>query len=489
MNLQDDPEAMFRTALPEAPPPAAFDLDRIVRDGYRVRRRQRAMVGGAAATGVAAIAAVLALSVLGLPGADEEASPPADSVEDTAMAGYPYAQSEVFGTEEERALLEENTEAAFGPLIEQVGGVVQEDIEPFSFRPRQSPGNYGQTWLRSYETSVSVDGGDDEEDTPLHVRALLPGGWTAEPGPVTEQLFPQHVISASGSPWNEDADWTDELETTDVDGGRTLTTVNHECAYEALLTYPDGSGLHAVWDMGCGEGAQEFAIAFEDFTEAVAAMPEVAFDTSELRPVEELVEVPTGWLYDAGWEESAQEAAEASADAARDMFQAEMPGSSLGEGTAEYLGSSNHGAVVERRYHASGVMEFADSGGEAPFNLNYTLPGGWVPGISDSADFGPELHRCLDSAVCESETEYDGTVWTFEELIEPQEVPEGASDPDEYTNHQLEVTRFDPDGWAAAISVQWTGSAPFEREDITDILGALPAPEYDASATPEIPEN
>jgi hypothetical protein len=491
MNLQDDPEALFRTAAPE-PPPTDFDLDRIVRDGYRVRRRQRAMVGGAAATGVAAVVAVLALTVVGLPGGDAEPDlPPTEGGEQPELLGYPFG-GEAWGAPEERARLEESATAAFKELTIESGLRVEDDYigdngsePPFLFGSKESPGNYGQTWLRSYYAEVVGQRESGEIEPVLQLESLLPGGWTPEPGPVTEQLFPQHVISASGSPWAEDADWTDELETTDLDGGRTLTTVHHECAFEALVTYPNGTGLHAVWDMGCGEGSPTYGVELDDFAAAVAAMPEMEYDTSELTPVGDLVDVPTGWLVDPEWEATAQESAKASADAAREVIEAAVPGASLGEGMAEAIGGSDPRAVARRIYSATGVAAFTPGDGalaDETFGLRYTLPGGWLPGMSEPGTRGAELQFCIGDSICESSTDEDGTIWVVEAFEETEGGPV----------YQLAVTRFDPDGWAVLLSVSAAQETSIDvaslQEEVKGILRQMPAPVYDASATPQIPE-
>ncbi|GAA2122442.1 hypothetical protein [Glycomyces algeriensis] len=506
MNLQDDPGAVFRTVMPEAPPPPRqLDLDQVVRDGYRARRRHQMVLGGAATTGVAAVAAVLALTVVGLPGssadpADDPASnsaaaPPAEeeAVDDPAMSGYPYAEEDQFDSEAEQNALHEGAMAGFKPLLDQVGVVLTDDV-PLEFNTRQSPGNYGQTWLRSYITGASNDEGDGgEEDVVLRVKALLPGGWTAEPGPVTEQLFPQHVISASGSPWQENADWTDELKTSDLGDGRTLTTVDHGCAYEALITYPNGSGLHASWDMGCGEGTSEYEISLEELTTAMTAMPEVDYDTSELSPVGELLEVPTGWLYDPEWEEAAQEPAEASISAADDVLSEILPGASLDGAFGSFIGMVDRGTVVNRSYYSTGTLPFTttidSSVDDIGIQFSYTLPGGWLPGITEGR--GPELARCQPSSTCETTTDEDGTIWAFESaeaLHEPTEEEIAAGmDFEPFTEHILEVTRFHPDGWAVSIWTQWQDESEVNADLIADLLAAMPAPQYDASATPVIP--
>lgn len=523
MNLQDDPEAVFRKAMPDtAPPPARFDLDRIVQDGYRARRRHRAALGAAATGGVAAVAAVLALSVAGFPGIAEDPDvpnpPAAGEAEEFAMAGYPYAPEDRFGTEEEREALRTAAVDAFGPLLLDTGVTPAEHLEmpteeeiqekmeatgvgydeavsllmpygiPLEFTTDQTPGNYGQTWLRSYTSGAS----DEDGDTVLRLEAMLPGGWTAEPGPVTEQVFPQHLISASAYPWYEEADWTDELVTTDLDDGRTLITVDHECAYEAAVVYPNGSGFRASWDMGCEESTSEYGVSMEDFSAAATAMPEVDYDTSELSPVDELVEVPTGWLYDAEWEQSdtALDGADTTMAAALDALREVEPEGTLDGPVPVQLGMTDRGAVVTRSYYGSGTLPYEttidETTGDVGFDLRYYLPGGWVPGIDEEGGRGPYVLVCQEEFACSETTDDDGTVWVFEELEKEYHDDPGGED---YVEHQLQVTRFDPDGWAVSVWLQWQNDAPIDTDLLGDVLRAMPAPEYDEEAVPTVPEN
>lgn len=139
MNLHDDPGAMFRTVLPEGPPPPAeLDLDQIVRDGYRARRRHRALLGGAATTGVMGVAALLVIGVVGLPIGEaepvedqtEQVPPAAEAIEDLSMAGYPYdhaweypvdpVTNAIVAPEEAQAVGADATEA-FGQLLADAG--------------------------------------------------------------------------------------------------------------------------------------------------------------------------------------------------------------------------------------------------------------------------------------------------------------------------------------------------------------------------------
>ncbi|SDD31124.1 hypothetical protein [Glycomyces harbinensis] len=474
----DDPRAVFRQAMPEATPPdAPFDLDRIVQDGYLARRRHRAVLGAAATTGVAAVAAVLALSVAGFPDGFADPVDPAEqsgesAAEEFAMSGYPYAPGDQLGSEDEREILRDAAVESFSTLLEDAGVTL---TDPLGFASSQRPGNYGQTWLRSYTSSVF-----DGEDQVLRLEAMLPGGWTAEPGPFTQQLFPQHLISASGDPWYTDADWTDELVTTELDDGRRLITVDHECAYEIAVVYPNGSGLRATWDIGCWKGEPEYEVSLEDFTAAVTAMPEVDYDTGGLTPVDELLEVPTGWLFDPEWEQSDEALASAEssiASASAALEQSEFQGG-VNEPSAIQVGMVNRGATAVRTYHGSGLMvyETPDEVRDLSFDLNYYLPGGWVPGIAEEGERGPNPVHCLEGFTCSETTDDDGTVWTFE----------AARDA---TDGQVQVTRFDPDGWAVSITVHQEEDAPVETDFLGDVLRAMPAPVYDEEEEPTVPEN
>jgi hypothetical protein len=470
MNTPDDTQRLMRRARPDldAEEPA-LDFGRIMREGYRARRRNRLALGSATGAGVTAIAAVLALSVTGLPTGGEDRAPNevdgAGGVDDAALAGYPFETDEEFGTDEERSQLNEAAAAAFGGLLVEAGLLEDGQAPSLDFGAVQTPGNYGQTWLRSFQTQVFADP-DAQEDMVVRIEALLPGGWTPEAGPSTEQVFPQHLISAAGAPWHEDADWTDELTTEELDDGRVLSVANHECAFQAAIAYPNGTGLRVTWDMGCHEPAPEYGIALEDFTAAVEAMPEFDFDTTGLAPVGDLLDVPTGWTYDADWPAAAQEDAASSIDAARTAFEAAAPGTELGEGTAAQLGGQTYGAVNTRTYTASG--EFPAEDGGIGFDLRYYLPGGWIPGIADLVERGPYPVVCPEDFACSQTTDDDGTVWVFAES----------------ESGRVEVVRFDPDGWAVGA---WVDSPGVEIDSLGDLLAAAPAPVYDPDAVPTVP--
>jgi hypothetical protein len=469
MHPHDAPD-LLRRARPDTPPDrAALDLDRIVRDGYRARRRSLAVLGAATSAGVASVAAVLALAVSGPPPADADPmrdGAVAGGAGDSAMSGYPFEPDEEFGTAAERSRIGEAAAAAFGDLIAESGLLGGSEPE-LDFGAVQTPGNYGQTWLRSFAVQLQSEGGDEE--VVLRIESLLPGGWTPEPGPATDQVFPQHLISAAGAPWYEDADWTDELTTTELDDGRVMHVVDHECAFEAAVAYPNGTGLRASWDMGCGRPAPEHPVALEDFTAAVEAMPEFDFDTTGLAPVGDLVDVPVGWTYDPDWDAGAQAGVDATADAARAALEAARPGAYLGEGVPVQIGDSIYGAAVTRTYVASG--EYPAEHGDVGFDLRYLLPGGWLPGIADPPGSGPYPVACQNGFTCTQTTDDDGTTWA---------VAESEEDPGE-----MEVVRFDPDGWA--VGLRAASEIALDAGALADLLRAMPAPVYDTGEVPTVP--
>jgi hypothetical protein len=531
MNLHDDPGAMFRTALPETPPPPPdLDLDRIVRDGYRARLRRRALLGGAASTGVMAVAALLAISVVGLPGGDPDpaddstqaADPPAaeEAIEDPAMAGYPYdhaweypedpVTNAIVAPEEAKAIGADAAEA-FGQLLTDAGiwedpkntvdtgecefaaemGENVDDCEDIQtglqVSPLQRPGNYGQTYLRSYTGGESVEVGNGLLTT-FNLEVLWPGGWTAEPGPVTEQLFPQHLIS-DGAYYTDEAP---EFTTSDLGDGRTLMVADHGCAYDLAVVYPNGTGLRVTWNVGCEDGTSH-PVDLADLTDAALAMPEYEFDTSTLTAVDELMDIPRGWVDDRVWEYTSQAADDAAAtiDAANAALQQVEPDATIESGSARTLGIAGRGLVTTRSYHGYGTLPYETTvdGATSPvdFELRYYLPGGWLPGIDQYDDRGPYIAGCTETSTCTGPWEDpDGTSWTSEEETATYE-PQAGEDWEPYTDHTLQLTMFHPDGWAASIWVNWTGDTPIDADMIGEILRVMPAPVYDASAVPEIP--
>jgi hypothetical protein len=536
MNLQDeDPKAVFRQAMPEdEPPPARFDLDRIVRDGYRSRRRHRAMLGGAATSGVAAVAAVLTLSVTGIPGWNHDpvddptdgaanSAPPEEEevdVADAAMAGYPYDHAWEYPTDPETNAIvwPEEVEAigadaaeAFGQLLADAGvwddpentvdtgeceylaesGVNVDDCEDVEtglhVTPLQRPGNYGQTYLRTYTGGEAEEDGDQLR-TSFNLEVLWPGGWTAEPGPITDQLFPQHLIS-------DGAYYTDEapvFETTDLGDGRTLMVADHGCAYDVAVVYPNGTGLRVSWDVDC-DGAPAHEVDLADLTDAALAMPQYEFDTSPLTAVDELMEIPPGWVDDEGWEYTDQALSDSAEtiDAANAAIQEAIPGAEVGDSSARTLGITGRGMVTTRSYHGYGTLPIEttidETTGPVNFELRYYLPGGWLPGINQFLDRGPYLAGCTETSTCTGPWEDpDGTSWTSEEETTTYEPLPGEGG-EASTDHTLQLTMFHPDGWAASIWLNWAGDAPIDADLIAEILHVLPAPAYDEEAVPTVP--
>jgi hypothetical protein len=530
MNLQDDPGAVFRKAMSDdTPPPARFDLDEIVRDGYRTRNRHRAVLGGAASIGVAAVAAVLALSVTALPGGPEGADDPTEAadppaaeteVEDPSSAGYPYSDNwgtadDAFGVPRPTPELLEVKEVAtetFGNLLAEAGvwstpenaGVEedcawlleqngsQEEIDNcmatesgLHLNGLQNPGNYGQTYLRSYQGNEV-----EEEGTGLRTifefELALPGGWTAEPGPITEQVFPQHLISDGPYFTDEAPAFTTEA----LEDGRTLMVADHGCAADVAVVYPNGTGLRTTWNDCSGT---DYPLDLDALTEAALAMPEMDLDTTGLAPVGELAEVPMGWVYDEeAWEntEAVQADARATYEAARAALLELHPEATLSSGAAVSLGQSDRGAMSTHSYSANGTLPIEvtmnGSTGDVYFDMRYHLPGGWLPGYSEQEHRDPHLRTCSAEDECTSTTDDDGTIWTFEQRTTEYEPFEGE-DWEAYTDHQLYASRFDPAGWAIVVWINWTDDAPIDAEVIGDILRAMPAPQYDEDAVPTVP--
>ncbi|MFB9662209.1 hypothetical protein ACFQS3_05765 [Glycomyces mayteni] len=514
MNLQDDPGAVLRELMPDRPPAGAFDLDGIVRDGYRARRRHRAVLAGASATSVAVIAGVLAVSITGLPGviADPNGPPASETGPDTALSGYPQPGEEGFGDPDVAQALTEAGRDAFAPLLVDTGLFAASDFETvvnepseqevqdyaaehavgleeaeealtyvadngeFAFGGHMRPGNYGQVQLRSYLASVRT--GLDEDGSGgrvlLDVEALLPGGWTDEPGPTSEQYFPQHLI-------DDDAAAFDRIE---LDDGRVLYTADDGCEQRAAVMYPNGSGLRATWN-GCDGGPEVDA---ERFAEAVEAMPETDFDTADLQGVEEVVDVPPGWLAsDDSWRPWAEDGAQSTAVAAGEVLGGLVPGAVLFDPwvTPELDPADpvDEDAVALRRYAMNGTMPVGDDP-DVPFDLVYTLPGGWVPGFGDADFTGPYLADGSRGDCTETEVEGGGTAYVAQTLVEHDADPEmGIEDP--WFAGEYEVTVVDPDGWA--VMVRFSFSDPdfaLTAEELTAIVAALPAPVYDEDAEP-----
>ncbi|GAA1668593.1 hypothetical protein GCM10009830_13000 [Glycomyces endophyticus] len=536
MNLQDDPGALFRDRMPDlTPPPAAFDLDAIVRDGYRARRRHRAVLTGASATSVAAIAAVLAFSAGVLPGdrtdpADPAhptdpageattGAPPGSTEIDYANAGYPWPGDSGFG---DQAVADQLTAAgrdAFDDLLIATGRFEASDFQSimndpseeeiaqyaedmqlsleeaeaelsyveddglFVFTGHTSPGNYGQVQLYSYEATALAAQEPEAEDWNRHlleVEALLPGGWTAEPGPTSEQFFPQHLIEDTGS-----------LETRELDDGRTLYTAVDDCETTLAVTYPNAAGLRATWDTGC-DGEEEVPVDAAAFEAAVLAMPQIDYDTGGLAEVGQVVDVPTGWLAsDLAWEEWAEEGAQATGQLVEAALSEIASGSMLGSASAlvsddwEYLDPD---AVRLHQYTVSGTLPYSTTidttVDDASFDLTYTLPGGWLPGFSGEDQNGPYLANCRADFECR-EAEVGGRTAYIAERRDAHEPDAGSGSTEGWFEGEYEITVVDPDGWAVSVWMAF-GNDDFElsADEVADILAQLPAPEYDAELEP-----
>lgn len=446
------------------------------------------------------------------------------------MAGYPYDVDWASELDEETGYNRSTEEAAevhgalteaFGLLLAESGmwddpqntdeGACQmpdgfdpddpetpdpDDCEParigLAISGEQRPGNYGQTWLRSYRGGFSEDIGSAEgvagylRDA-FSVEVMLPGGWTDEPGPITEQLFPQHLIS-DGPYYTDQAP---DFSTEELDDGRTLMVADHGCAYDLAMTYPNGTAMRVTWDVDCA--GTNYPVDYDALVDAMQSVPEFDVDTSELTAVQELDEVPTGWVYDQdAWADSADANAQAreTYSGARDALQELYPGATLTEGGAVSLGQMDRGANMQRSYSANGALPFETTVDETvedtSFSLRYYLPGGWVPGFSETGGWDTHLTVCKDDFQCESWTDDDGVTWAFEELEVRHEPMEGE-DWDPITEHQIYATMYSPDGWAVGMWISWQNETPVDRDMLEEILRALPAPEFDADAVPEIP--
>lgn len=493
MNLQDETGTIIRRARPDTTPKeAALDIDAVVRDGYRSRRRGFAAVGAAATAGVAAVAAVLALSLGGPAPLDETVEPlPAGDPFgfDPAQAGYPGPASEE--RDPVRAELDAAMRSAFGdlavgagfldaaaldyepPTEEEVTAAMEEwgigyddalselgyQNEPLQAMPWSTPGNGGQVYLRGY---IARDGDEEAERSSFAITAVQPGGWTAEPGPTGDVAFPQHLIS-------DEASWTDqapEFTKDELEDGRTLLIADHGCALEAAVVYPNGSALRSSWDLDCsGQGR---VMDVEDLRAAMLAMPQFEYDTSELRPLDDLLEIPRGWEWDEEWENAAAGDSQTTFNLVAEALSAsghnvELLASQPSQGHSET-------DLVRRTYAADYYMPFTDDAGNQVYvAVRYYLPGGWLPGLPPEGTNGePYLLDCDGDKddVCE-ETEVDGrTVATRTFGI-------GEA-------HSYWVVVYDPAGWAVAFETSYEGAVEgFAFEDIIELAASLPAPIYD----------
>ncbi|WP_026922478.1 hypothetical protein [Glycomyces arizonensis] len=507
----------LRNARPELVPPVEFDVDRIMADGRRLRRRNRLALGGASAAGVvaavSAIALVLTMSPESAPvdtadpapqttAAEEEEAPAVDPT-DAAMAGYPWTEAWSYGSPGGLDLdLKAATAAAFAGLLVE-GGLWDESAIPeptaecdllsgdpamtgegcdfgdvdFLLNAEQRPGNYGQVFLREYHAEVWGDQYAIEHPV-FNMDLYLPGGWTAEPGPVTGQVFPQHLISRA-------AYYTDEapvFESTTLDDGRTVSTADHGCAYDVLIAYPTGTALRLSWEIGCEPGTEGmYPVELESLVDAALTMPELDYESPELQPVDELWDIPTGWLWDPSWESEAAGDAAAAGEAALAVLDERYPGATVGSATPTQNGVEYRGATHLRVYRFSGTLPMTtDIDGEVfpvGYEMHYFLPGGWLPGLGDGYVGEPYLAVCRDDEGAEGATcnrfERDGrTVVTEQE---------------EGLDGNYSVTVHHPDGWAASIWIESAADAGLTMDEIVDLVLALPAPPYDAEAVPEVP--
>lgn len=500
----EDPGKVIGKAMPDTPPPASFDLDRIVSDGYRARRRHRVALGGAVATSVTAVAAAIAMVVSlspgdasgGLDAAESEPVGPAQTaVDDPATAGYPYSDAwwNTESSPESREVGEALAEV-FEPILTDAGlWGAGDHPDGLGLVADQAPGNYGQTWLRSYraDRTEEVGGILGHLRQVFGVEVLAPGGWTAEPGPVTEQLFPQHLIS--DGPYYTDA--APEFTSTELDDGRTLMVADHGCAYDLAVAYPNGTGLRVGWDAEC-EGTPH-PVSLEALTDAVLSVPEFDLDTTGLAPVGELLDVPAGWVHDPQrtWErsEEAGALAEQTYAGAAEAIQELHPGATLDVGAPLTLGLAERGAVEHRSYRGTGTLPFQYENSidgttqDLYFELRYYLPGGWMPGYSESGDRGPHLTYCHEGTECSMWNDGDGSTWVFKERAESGETltEDGPGQP--YTAHELEGVYFSPEGWAVGVWTEWHGDLPVDADTLGDILRAVPAPAYDEEDVPQVP--
>ncbi|RRS00422.1 hypothetical protein [Glycomyces terrestris] len=497
MEPQDDTGALLRQARPDATPrEAPLDLDSILRGGYRARRRHRALIGGAATAGVAAVAAVLAFSVgvFGLGDAPERRQefPPGDPLGfDPAQAGYPGPAPDVW--DERQPALDEALRSAFGDLAVDGGFLdadaldyerpadeeVQDRMDegmgyyaalaelgyrdlPLQFGPWSSEATEAQVHLLGY-----VAGAGDGAPAVFEINALAPGGWTAEPGPTGTEAFPRHLISDEPS-WTGEAP---EFSTEELDDGRTLMVADHGCALDAAVVYPNGSALRSSWDLGCPDGAaRELSVA--DLTEAMLAMPQIEYDTSALAPVGDVLDVPDGWPWDEGWEAEAAGDAAATFDAATNALGEHHPGIELLSSGPSQRG--DEGGQVVHAFSGTYRLPYEDEE-DIPVTaaVTYFLPGGWLPGLAPEGSGGaPYLVACGHSDkddTCE-EMEVAGRTVVTRTF--------GVGD-----SHSYGVLLYDPAGWAVELTSAYAGhveGATFD--DLVETVLSLPAPVYDPAA-------
>jgi hypothetical protein len=502
MEHHDHTEQLLLRGRPDDPaPPSAMDVKQVMRRGYRAQARRNAAIGGASAVGVAAIAAVLALSLTGI-GDDEQTPdvaqtfPATDFDFDPATAAYPPARPEYDGPDPLGRELNTAAKDAFGQLAvnagifdadaldyefpsdDEVQALMDEydldyysalselgfHMEQLNFEPRGIDAKSGQASLRAY---VALDTSEEVETPAYRIAGFQPGGWTAEPGPTGDVAFPQHLIS-------DEASWTDEapeFATETLDDGRTLMTADHGCALEAAVVYPNGSALTSWWDLDCeGQGHQ---MSLQDLTAAMLAMPQIDYDTSELAPVD-FLDMQPAWPVDESWPEAADADAQASLDAAVAVVEGVYGDTEGHEGRAIGLRTGS-GEVEQRTYTTDVTMPFNDSL-DYPISMSvrYFLPGGWLPGLPpEGAGAGPYLVECGAPGddkddVC-AETEVDGrTVATRTWCVTEEDC-------------SWFIAVYDESGWAVLIETSVGGGMVegYGLEELTSLAAALPAPVYD----------
>jgi hypothetical protein len=496
MEDHDDTERLLLRARPDEPaPPSAVDVKQVMRRGYRAQARRNAAIGGASTAGVAAVAAVLALTLTTPEG--PQSFPAGEGFDfDPATAAYPPVHP-VF-EEPDPVGRELNTAAkdAFGELAVDAG-IFDEDAldyefpsdeeaqdvmdeqgddyyaalselgfnqEQFNFAPRGIDARGGQAYLRAY---VALDTNEEAEALAYRISGYQPGGWTAEPGPTGDVAFPQHLISDEAS-WTEEApEFTSET----LDDGRTIMTADHGCALEAAVVYPNGSALTSWWDLDChGQGHE---MSLEDLTAAMLAMPQIDYDTSELGPVE-FTDMQPGWPSDDAWPAAAAADAESSLVAAIATIEG-VYGETERHGGGPVQLEDGTSTVVQRTYTTDVTLPFTDST-DFPISVSvrYYLPGGWLPGLPpEGAGTEPYLIECGGpdddkDDVCE-ETEIDGrTVATRTFCIGGEHC-------------SWSVAVYDDAGWAVVIESGVDGGAVegYGLEELTALAASLPAPIYD----------